>query len=783
MDPERRSSPEEIVSSTLLRRPIGVALAGVAAGTFLFVTETIERAVTLRASLGGAGNTLRLALLFLPVVAVMTCLGFAVGALGVALEIARRLAARLFARVKLPERVRLAASFALAVLGCAVVFKLFSGRVLYRMELVIKDVIEAAAAVVPALAGKYKILYISLIVAAFGAILGAHLVSFAEGPKTAKGRAMGYGVASLTGLVVLVLYRYDGGESFGHNELAMHHPLLAGYALIAILGASVALGALTEQGYLEDPRRDIKLTYVLLGLFLASGAALGWASRGIASSRSVKALLMNRSIVARRVYEIARALSDRDGDGYSSAFGGFDPDDSNPRVSPAAPEIPGNGVDDNGIGGDLPRELAARAPSPGEFGPVPSPEPPWSPRYTRPEGVRDVADPRAGERKDPSPEGAAAGARPHVFLFSIDALRADHTTMGGYRRDTTPSLAKYAKTGVYFERCFAQGTNTGHSFVSLLRSSYMEAIFDRNVPLLTTLLGRAGYHTASVNARRLEGWLRRKRWHMYRGAMIEGFDVLHLDGADMWNAEELSDKIIAYLDKLPPDQPEFLWVHWNDVHNPRVSRPEYGFGDDMIGGYDNAVAYTDQHVGRVLDRLRDKGMLAKSVVFIMADHGEGFLEHGTIDHGNRPYQDNIHVPLVVLAPGASPAVVREPVALIDVAPTALAAAGLPIPSVYRGIDLIGALKGGGVPHRVIVAETPRNVPGSPFYGYAYIDWPYKALYDIKATSHELFDLEHDPSELTNVVDLDQTRARSMFDALGRWLDVESTRRPSNRPIH
>ena len=88
-------------------------------------------------------------------------------------------------------------------------------------------------------------------------------------------------------------------------------------------------------------------------------------------------------------------------------------------------------------------------------------------------------------------------------------MTALHTTASSNDRFAT--IHAYAADGIVCDYAIPTGTNTGHSFSSMLRSSYMEAIFDRNVPTMTQLLAGAGYHTSFINARRLDDWLTPRR--------------------------------------------------------------------------------------------------------------------------------------------------------------------------------------------------------------------------------------------------------------------------------
>jgi choline-sulfatase len=752
-----------------------VVLLALVAGACLFLIEAAHLLVVLSPSFDGPGERLRFTVLLLPTLLGVGLLGLGLGVFSVACEALRQGIALALGRhvPGLSPATRELAS--LGVAAAVVTLPILRGT------RGIQDALNNAlgsyntyVAPIPFVVAHERALYR---LAAFLVVLflaAVHRAVFSAGRPLAGGRparALAAVAALASVAVVAASYVYDTGSEFGRNEAKIHFPLLAGYTLVAVLGVGFGARAATSMEWAS--LRSRRVVTLALGLAAAGVLSFVFAFFGMRGNRNVEALLWTRSAIARRCYEAARWAVDRDGDGFSPIFGGGDLDDGNPRVNPLAPEIPGNGVDDNCIGGDLPLSALARAPkrpAPGELAPVHGPEAAWSPRYTPPPGAVDVEAVDA-----PRAAGPSEDARLSVILIGIDTLRADHTNILGYGRATTPNLARYAARGLSFTRAFSQGTNTGHSFGSLLRSAYGDAIFDRNIPTLTQLFKQAGYHTSSVNSRRLDGWLRQRVWHPYRPTMIEDFDVMHLEGGLSWTAADLTDHMLGYLDRLPAGRPEFLWIHYNDAHFPRIPHPEYGFGDRSVDGYDAAVAFTDAHVGRLLDHMDRTGVLARSVVFIFADHGEGFFEHGVEDHGNKPYIEAIHVPLVVLAPGLAPAVLATPVALIDVAPTALSLAGLPVPYVYRGANLAAPL-----PARVIVSETPRNTHGVPFLAWSYLDWPYAYLHDARAGTDELFDLEADPGEHKNLVERQPDQAARMGQAFGEWLDLETSQRPRRR---
>jgi len=76
-----------------------------------------------------------------------------------------------------------------------------------------------------------------------------------------------------------------------------------------------------------------------------------------------------------------------------------------------------------------------------------------------------------------------------------------------------------------------------------------------------------------------------------------------------------------------------------------------GFTSNLEAGYDNCLAYLDQHVGRLLDSLAASSQWSNTVVAITSDHGEAFGEHGALTHGTNLYREVIHVPLIIFGPG------------------------------------------------------------------------------------------------------------------------------------
>src|SRR5262249_21130538 len=111
-----------------------------------------------------------------------------------------------------------------------------------------------------------------------------------------------------------------------------------------------------------------------------------------------------------------------------------------------------------------------------------------------------------------------------------------------------------------------------------------------------------------------------------------------------------------------------------------------------LSQYDGETLYTDERIGELLASLDQRGLLARSIIVLTADHGEGFLDHGQWNHDVTLYEEELHVPLVVVRPGAPPGVVTQLVSTVALYPTLLALAGI-APPASDGESLLPLLDG------------------------------------------------------------------------------------------
>ena len=698
------------------------AVAGVAGGAIVYVVETVDRLATLWPSFNSAAEAALYAVYLSPVLLIGLLAGIV---LGMALTIAgtlRRVATTALVRRHAPGAATLGALVAVAAITavCATVSALAPGLVeepLFRVA----QKVSGRLVRIPFVIRNFGPMLVAGFALAAGALVAADWALATRPSGRGRAAAAAAGVA-LVG-VMLGLYAVDSRLYYGRYEFTMHLPAQAVVLACAVFAAGFFAAALR----LDARRRRVALAATVLAGLGTVGFAFSVAHIG--ANENLNTLLWRRSVVARRAYQALAVATDRDGDGFSGLFDG-DLDDSDPGVHPLASEVAGNGVDDNCIGGDG---------APPEIAPV---------------GL-----------EPPAP--VAPGTARNLLFISIDTLRANRMSVYGYGRPTTPRLDEYAKLGVLAERAYSQGSNTGNSFASMQRSATRGAIFDASRPTMFGRLAEAGFTTAFLNARRDDVWLETKRWVKYRRIILDGVATIdHTGGEQLWDADRVTDRAIEYLASLPESTRHATWVHYLDPHEPRKKMAPYDWGNSASDKYDTEVAYSDLHVGRLLDWMRESGRLNDTLVVLVADHGESFQDHGMDLHGNRPYDEQISVPFMLWAPDVAPARIAEPVALLDVAPTVLSYFGLePIPAA-EGRDLRTPLR-----PMPVFSETPLNLVEVAFFAFGVTDGDWRYIWDVRGDTVELYNLRDDPGELHNLADAMPERAAEMRAILARWLDT------------
>ena len=295
-----------------------------------------------------------------------------------------------------------------------------------------------------------------------------------------------------------------------------------------------------------------------------------------------------------------------------------------------------------------------------------------------------------------------------ILLVTVDTLRADHMGLYGYPRPTTPRVdAWFADDrAMVFERSYSTSASTPPSIVSLLSGRtppehgvrLFHQLLAKDVPLVPDLLPDA-YATAAFVSNVVltdEALGIAGRFDHYDDFVDERESSRELIYER--RAERTTDAALAWLPSVPRERPVFVWVHYIDPHGPyrappdrpvhfthdepipidpvRVPRyqrePGVRDGARYVDRYDEEIAYTDLHVGRLLDGFTALRSADDALVVFSADHGETMMDHEQwFTHGYYVYEQIIHVPLMIRGPGMPRGRFDAVVSGIDVAQTIL----------------------------------------------------------------------------------------------------------------
>ncbi len=366
--------------------------------------------------------------------------------------------------------------------------------------------------------------------------------------------------------------------------------------------------------------------------------------------------------------------------------------------------------------------------------------------------------------------------RPNVLLVTIDTLRADRVGCYGHASASTPVLDALAARGVRFETAIAHVPLTGPSHASILTGlGPLGHGFRENAGFVLPAQAKtgaedfrqAGYRTAAfVSAFPLD-----RRFGFDRG--FETYDDHLPKGNDPRRTpyvERFADATTeAALRWLAPTAgptaaaPFFLWVHYYDPHAPYEPPGDFA-ARFRAAPYDGEVAFADQQLGRLLRALEERGVLARTLVVAMSDHGEGLGEHGEGTHGLFIYDSTLKVPFIVAGPGIGGGRVARTVARgIDVLPSLLDYAGLPPRPEIEGRSLRPAIEGREMSDAPAYAETlypQREFGWAPLFA-----WRTARHKMIEAPRPELYDLETDPGETANRAGSENARLVEMRQKL------------------
>jgi arylsulfatase A-like enzyme len=312
------------------------------------------------------------------------------------------------------------------------------------------------------------------------------------------------------------------------------------------------------------------------------------------------------------------------------------------------------------------------------------------------------------------------------ILISLDTLSAEHMSLYGYHRPTTPFLDRLAQRAIVFDNAFVQLPGTLPSHMSIMTALYPDqhgvmppdGVLSEKITTLPEVFQSRGYRTAGFS----EGGYVSGRFGFSRG-----FEVYDDSFKDLWrNSPNVLDSGLAFIDSLPDEESFFLFIHTYAVHAPYLPPeqcrdlfwpadppdvdPPLGpnlrdhndgialidreTADYYAALYDAEVRCLDMRLEKFFSELDGLGVAQDVTVVVTSDHGEEFLDHGMLVH-RQIYVENTHVPLILIHPeitaGRRIGGLAES---IDIAPTLYDIAAINGPPAISGRSHLPAIGGG-----------------------------------------------------------------------------------------
>jgi arylsulfatase A-like enzyme len=365
-----------------------------------------------------------------------------------------------------------------------------------------------------------------------------------------------------------------------------------------------------------------------------------------------------------------------------------------------------------------------------------------------PQGKRQAAGVPRPQGAAPARLGPAAPHRPmNVVMIVMESVGARRLQHYGASYQDTPELVQIADHGLVFDHIYAAQAYTSAAMPGLFCSLYPEhgslnilrLSPTIGVPGLADVLAGHGYRTAFMHGGQLV--------FDNQSVFVEshGFQQVCLRDDDPLAARDsallpTAEKWIAAESK----QPFFLAIWTQDTHHPYLSASadDYHSGDQKLNRYLNAVHSTDAFIAQLVRSLKEMNLADNTIVVITGDHGEAFGEHGQLVHGFTVYDEELHIPLVLVNPRIFPheahvaAIGRQ----IDVAPTLLGLLGYDEPASWQGTDLLG----GDRPQRAYLFSSSGNL------SLGFVEGNFKYIHDFEHSRDELYDLARDPEEMRDL---------------------------------
>lgn len=374
----------------------------------------------------------------------------------------------------------------------------------------------------------------------------------------------------------------------------------------------------------------------------------------------------------------------------------------------------------------------------------------------------------------------------NVVLFVLESVSARYVSVYGGDSRVTPNIGRHKQHSLLFRNIYAHAPSTNKSMFSILASAYPWVSFrsltqERTVAPIPTLVGEfksrgyetAFFYSADLRFQKADQFLEGRGFDMvqdYRSRSCSNPKVRELDG----NLEYLDSSLDqctaeAFARWLPKvgGQKFFALIWTNNTHHPYFvsGQPQdLGVEDALFNQYLNALRESDQAFGMVMQSLFEQGLSESTLVVVVGDHGEAFGQHGQLGHASAIYDENVHVPLLLINPVLfSGAENFRLGGLIDLAPTIMDILGIKPADEWMGTSLFKA-----APIQRVYFFAPWS---QQLFGFR--EDHTKLIYNASRGTTELYDLLSDPLERNNIAVQFPDTVETGLDRLAAWMQYQT----------
>jgi arylsulfatase A-like enzyme len=374
----------------------------------------------------------------------------------------------------------------------------------------------------------------------------------------------------------------------------------------------------------------------------------------------------------------------------------------------------------------------------------------------------------------------------NVLIYVLESVPAEYVEAYGGTYPVTPELNKYRQQAMLFKNIYAHAPATTKSMVSMLCAIYPWVSYQSltaehptaKISSLTSELKARGYRTGffSSSDNRFQG--ANKFLQARQFDVVEDFRSRQCDRARFvdpsgnrfflngMDDECAADSLIGWVGEKT-DKP-FMVMMWTMMtHYPYfLPGPEtdYGVKDEYFNRYLNALHHGDYCFGKIMHALEERRLAESTLVVVVGDHGEAFGRHEQLTHASKIYEENLHVPLLLINPqlfkGEEASVLGG---VMDITPTVMDLLQLPSAGDWQGRSLFSQ------------DRSPRVYFFAPWseHWFGYREGGRKYLFNATANRYEVYDLQQDPQETTNLAEQSPEVIEMIPQYLAAWVQYQN----------